>query len=324
MPLQTILDKDIPSPTEAELFQDEIVFIRQAQEQKQKDIKRQRTFNISRFGLQDARPTIVQMLDESMEDSFFKDKDGALLFLKAEYKKLTGRDLNELSIFFSRYRKFIINLSCGEFFFFRQFVSQYGFLDPKMINLMSGKRFVLEFGKSGSRLHVFTPLESVNGSDRNISIVNVIPEESAQIWRQVAEHNNGEIPVAPIYGFGKRKFGNIVVFSRFCGLSFDLVYEALMSCPFLYGECKRQMNEIMNNLKKLKIVHGNIHDGNFVVELIDKQYYENQIKAGQNINTIDWQAGKFSYEIADYEKDSEKWKVVVRLIDWDQAKYESD
>jgi hypothetical protein len=75
-----------------------------------------------------------------------------------------------------------------------------------------------------------------------------------------------------------------------------------------------------------------------VVELVDREFLKSEESNGRNINHLDRivqledqklskeereTKAKFSYNLADYARHPEKWQIVVRLIDWDQAKYTS-
>lgn len=266
---------------------------------------------------------------------------------KAQKQEIKTRILSEVerktSLFaiddpdiLSDFEKFMDSITYPEMLFFQLLIDRHGVIDPKVRKLLKGDRFLLEIEKSGSRTFVFTPIKK-EAEDRQILLVNQVVPESAQVWQKLADE--GEIPVAPVYKTGrmipKNETGevdltttglyglkdSIRVFSRFCGISFRQIEEIIKNTE-IGEEAKEKRKEIERKIEELGISHGHLHEGNFVIELIDKEYYQNQLEAGQNVNNIDWNKKFFSYELAEYVRNPEKWEMIVRLIDWDQASKE--
>ena len=78
--------------------------------------------------------------------------------------------------------------------------------------------------------------------------------------------------------------------------------------------------EIIRTLDSIQVKHGHIHDGNFTVEFIDKDCLKKRFELGETINTIEYDPENFSFDHEVYTQNTNKWKMVVRLIDWDQAR----
>lgn len=112
------------------------------------------------------------------------------------------------------------------------------------------------------------------------------------------------------------------VSSIFCGISYENL--SLAHNDQINIEILAQAREIEYKLSKLGIVHGHAHNGNFVVELINKDFIESEAISGRNINQLNRNARQnFSYDLSDYRADPNKWEIVVRLIDWDQASFKN-
>ncbi len=137
-------------------------------------------------------------------------------------------------------------------------------------------------------------------------------------------------------------------FSFDIGIIFDrsdrvgLNTEKLESALYLFGDenemlriiCQQTL-QIFSALKEKGVVHGHEHLDNFTVEFIEREYLENHlnsagatvrrgadwIKQPPTINNVPWSDEHFTFDTIAVQKDMEKWVPVVRLIDFDQARY---
>ena len=205
-------------------------------------------------------------------------------------------------------QEFMASLEKRELEFLELICAKYGFLNIKILNAATNGRFVLEIQKTGSKLFIVNPSRSERREQT--FFVNEIPHSAAQAW-QLAYQNH--IPVAPYYGEKATSQGNVRVTSRYCGESLMQVPKYLL--PELVSESIRhQKQQILQQLDSLGISHGHTHDGNFVVEFIDKEVFESHIG---NKNDIPW--SPYTHFASQYVRD---WNTVVpfvRLIDFDRA-----
>ncbi|KKQ34289.1 MAG: hypothetical protein US52_C0064G0006 [candidate division WS6 bacterium GW2011_GWA2_37_6] len=139
-----------------------------------------------------------------------------------------------------------------------------------------------------------------------------------------------------------------IVFSRFCGLNMQFVIRQLNqlidSLPVIYPhdidvqiqegyasdslrergrslwlEIDSRQIEIFEQLDKLRIQHGHPHIVNWTVEFCDKNYYEEHILSGGNVNNIPYDEEAFSFNPRDKILYPERYVTIVRLIDLDRA-----
>jgi hypothetical protein len=103
--------------------------------------------------------------------------------------------------------------------------------------------------------------------------------------------------------------------------------------PLLKIICNQAL-AIFDSLEKKGVDHGHPHLHNFTLEFVDTDYLENHFKSEgitvrrraqfvtqkPTINNIPWSDAHFTFDPEIAEKDSEKWKPLVRLIDFDQAR----
>ncbi len=208
------------------------------------------------------------------------------------------------------YQDLLTNFSFPELIFFNLAVKKDGFFNTKLLGMAERfSRFVVELDKTGSRLYVMKKRQG------EINVVNEIRTKSAQIWSQLAQNNI--IPCAPVYQMNEREHGMTRVYSRFCGLAFRRIDLSRIPDSMLQ-EINRQREAIEQTLRENHISHGHLHQGNFVLELIDKDYFE-QEGGWQSVNQIPWSSQNFSYDIDQLKTEPDAWQPVVRLIDYDQA-----
>ena len=204
------------------------------------------------------------------------------------------------------------SLSFPELIFFDLVAKRHGIFSEEVMKMLAFGRFIVEIDKDGSRLFIMKRKQ--NGGE--ISIVNEIYSGPVKAWEKIVEHN---IPTAPIYKVSKeRKNGKKRVFSRFCGIARRHLYNI---DPKLNAIIEEKAEAIKAKLEQIQVNHNHPHLGNFVVEFIDKTYFQTQTAPPNSytVNTIPWKEEAFSYSVLDYGNDPEKWEVVVRIIDLDQA-----
>lgn len=169
--------------------------------------------------------------------------------------------------------------------------------------------------KSGSGLSVLT-------GELGGIMINTIKNNHYDVWQKV--HDLG-LPVAPILkkGIGiidKKDESSVRVYSRFCGLNIS-EYVAMSEDPIKELEwLSEEVDAINTHLEDLGIRHEHPHYGNFTIEFIDNEYFEEQLASGRNVNTIPYKAEKWSFDPKTYRNNPDKYQAVVRLIDWDAAK----
>lgn len=260
---------------------------------------------------------------------------------------------NNNPMLISAFQKFIDTLDEAELLFFERIVLKYNLLSPTVYKILKGDRMYARISKDGSSLSVFT-----HGKYKGL-IVNEIPSDSNFYWEQL--HLSG-IPVAPfLRTYSNGKFCKTI--SRYCGRALPFILNELgvyndnsfiqalgidvtaQDFNLLYfndnelvKEIYRQKIEILASLKRLGINHGHPHENNFTIELIDVNYLNEHLSKNQvefygsvqrpNVNNIDYNSDYFSNDINKfYEVDSNgrrKWQMVIRLIDFDQARVLSE
>lgn len=219
----------------------------------------------------------------------------------------------ELDEALANYRELIEDLSFPELLFFNLLITGNGLMNKRvLLALIRLGRFAFEINKTGSRLIV---VRTISGQ---LVLVNEISNDATNNWQLLSSGTENYLPIpsAPILRTKILNRETIRVFSRFCGLAIANI--SLGSLPTeVVIEIDRQKQKILKNLEERKISHGHTHDGNFVVELIKKEYF--LLHGGwKAINTMPFNADYFSYEMKQ-TTNWQDWQVVVRLIDFDRA-----
>ncbi len=197
-----------------------------------------------------------------------------------------------------------------------------GFPDEQKKMFFNCKNPLIMFLESPSRLEfekTDSELSLSHFPNFGTIITNTIPKTSFQVWKNI--HNKGDIPVAPILWTEESTDRKIAVHSRYCGINlFDLNKRYGKSLSELVKLADARTQEIIRTLDSIQVKHGHIHDGNFTVEFIDKDCLKKRFELGETINTIEYDPENFSFDPEVYTQNTNKWKMVVRLIDWDQAR----
>ena len=175
-------------------------------------------------------------------------------------------------------------------------------------NTLSWNNTVIEIQKTDSKLFVLLK----NG---NLIFVNIIGSKQAEIWQEIHDAN---IPTAPIYGTPiQKKNWTKTIYSRYCGESIAIIWDFIHSDMLV--EIEKQRAKILQEIEEKGIHHWHAHLGNFVVEFINKDYYQEQIKKNMTINTIEYNA-KYFVDAKTASKNLADYKIIVRIIDMDAAR----
>jgi hypothetical protein len=226
--------------------------------------------------------------------------------IKKEHREIFEEEIKQDDL--GTIEDFLDGLEFPELLFFDVVLRKQKFFNLRTLNIIKGKNYKAEIDKTNSKLFILK-------IDHQISIINEIPEKSAQIWEEVTKK---DIPVAPFIRkkHNQQRKGYPRIVSRFCGIAFrhlDIKDKELRE------KIKADARKIVQYLSELNINHRQMHDGNFVLEFIDNNYLKNQRDAGHNINTIPWQEGKFNYDVEEYHRNPSTYTPIVRLIDFDMA-----
>lgn len=180
--------------------------------------------------------------------------------------------------------------------------------DQNLLLLLKSKNVLpINLSKTGSEASVWN----------NGIVTNKIKASPFHFW-QLAHRTN--VPVAPIIRYRPNITGDVIrVRSRYCGPSLAMTLKDMSlqwPASFLW-EVDTQKVAIALQLKQLGITHGHPHDGNFTVEFVRKEYYRQH---KDQINDMPYHPQQVSFDPIEYLIDTEQWQIVVRLIDWDQAR----
>ena len=180
-------------------------------------------------------------------------------------------------------------------------------------------------------------------------ISTILNRDSGRLWQ---EFSNGipnwrgliiskdptirHIPISPVYKLRGKSEEDVRVLTRYTGLSvryLDHKMTKIRQTPSEIGtpvadkfqlqlkvarmEMNEQMRKIKSKLKLYGINMGHDHPGNFTVEFIKEEYYDQMLgeDGESNINDIPYDADNFSFSLRDYLKGG--YKMVVRAIDLD-------
>lgn len=279
---------------------------------------------------------VVADCDE-MQDTENRLITKARLELIAQY---TGDGLALESSLVKKIQDIVNELNRPELQFLALMIKRYGAFSESMAKIWegvaNGAQFVGEIHKTGSELHIagmgenaYVKKETGEPQEfRPIIFLHRIPQASANVWKTV--HDQG-VPVAPIISIIPETNNQAVVVSRYCGLSvmdFETNFANTVSGNVLLNEIKKQVDQIVQTLAgetgvMEKVEHGHTHLANFTIECIDREYVDEQIKAGKNINTVSFDTKHFNFDPTKYLQSPQQWQLVVRLIDWDRATFNS-
>jgi len=249
--------------------------------------------------------------DKLLEFILIKLHDSLTIFNESAILNLSEEQIDDVV---NQYKSIVSKLSFPEMLFFRIIAERNGYLNQRMLNgITKFSRFALEVEKTHSRLVVYKNFE------KNILLVNEIPSVGAQTWQEVIDNN---IPTAPIFKTRQLSETTTRVYSRFCGLAIRNIKMYDLP-PETKEEILTQRNKIEADLTSKGISHGHIHDGNFVVELVKKDYFNKQ-GGWDNVNDTPFLKDNFSYDFNDKERNWNEWQIVVRIIDFDLSNSQSD
>lgn len=171
------------------------------------------------------------------------------------------------------------------------------------------------------------------------AFINRLKNESAEAWAYLSHY----VPVAPIYSLKQlpKRNDRTRVVTRFSGYAIGTVQDMATNfdgktkeqLELLDKEIQRQVQMILAKAWELGVEHGHAHAGNFTVEFIDRDYVVTHMKKlgitnrredlfldPRIVNTIPFDGRYISHDPSDYIRKPSKYKVVVRMMDFDRAK----
>lgn len=292
---------------------------------------------------------------EDKSEKFLKGEK--IIFIEEVTNNLQNTTFESDEVFpiLSGLRLLIDDLTFAEFQFLRLVVAKYGLMHPHTVEFISNEVHRAEIFKTGSTLSLlsgeFTGIFVNQIPDGAAQIWRSLAEETDDPIPVAPIIKFGKVKgdIRTVYsrycGLSFDAFMRRLELDTSGG---DIVARLFRSSPqyltpfqdvdFLYSfrdplvkDVVEQVNQIVRKLDSKGISHGHLHIGNIVIELIDQEYVRSHLNTDQSdtqkptINNIPFREDKFTFDSLRYDETDEqgnrKWRVVVRLIDFDLASF---